>query len=55
MKYITVKGIKYLIRGNYTKLQLVAAYTTFVSKYNSTMSFEQWLIERGKVYISVKR
>jgi glucose-6-phosphate isomerase len=39
-----------LIRGPYSVADLRRIYRSFVAKYGSTLSFEQWAVERGKVY-----
>lgn len=50
---ITVDGTKFLVRGNYLKGQLEKHYQDFCQKFNSTMSFRTWLVQRGKVYFKV--
>jgi hypothetical protein len=44
---------KYLIRGQWTPDQLRRQFRKFQEKFpSSELSFEQWLVERGKVYFS---
>ncbi len=46
---ITVDGVKFLIRGFWTAQELKNQYDSFQAKYQSKLSFRQWLVERGKV------
>jgi hypothetical protein len=54
----TAKGT-YKIRGNWSAEELKKLYASFVRKYGArqadghwaaSLSFDRWLIERGKVY-----
>lgn len=55
MKYITVEGVKYRIRGPYTAKQLRTHYADFLRKYpGTTASLRGFLVGYGKVYNRVK-
>lgn len=44
----------YLIRGSYTVRDLRRLYESYCHKYGAHLSFDRWLVERGKVYLRVK-
>lgn len=48
-------GSTYLIRGPWTPDQLREQFTAFVEKYHSQLTFEQWLVAQGKVYLKQRR
>ena len=53
-KTITVNGIKYLIRGNWTVEQLESMYDSFLIKYPGTKTtYLEWL-NRGHIYCKVR-
>jgi hypothetical protein len=49
IKNIEANGQKYIVRGFYKKGELEKHYNDFVVKYNSTITFQNWLIIRGKI------
>lgn len=51
---ISTSKATYLIRGNWTREQLLAQFDSFKTKYQSNISFDQWLRERGKVYVRLQ-
>jgi hypothetical protein len=53
-RYIKTAIGRYLIRGNWTVVDLKNQFRSFQTKYGTSMSFDQWLVERGKVYVRVK-
>jgi hypothetical protein len=55
MRYITVDGKKYSIRGNYTAKQLRELYPKIIADYPGTqLTFKGWLVKYGKVHCSIK-
>ena len=53
---ITTNGVKYLIRGSWTEDELKSQFQTFKEKYpTSALSFDRWLVERGKVYVKLPK
>jgi hypothetical protein len=55
MTTVTEKGQTYRIRGPYTAQDLRRLFESFQKKYGSTMTFAQWLVQRGKVYFTDRR
>ena len=51
-RHITVGERRYLIRGDWSPAQLRQQYTAFQDRYASRLTFQQWLVQRGKVYLS---
>lgn len=55
MRYITEKGIKYRIRGQYTAAELRGLFPKVVASYPGTkLTFQSWLVKYGKVHSSVR-
>lgn len=54
-RYITVDGRRFLIRGTATAKDLRRRYRAFVARYRSSLSLEQWLVERGGAYFEAGR
>lgn len=63
MRYITVDGVKYRIRGGYTASQLRELYKGFVETVNARatkpehrtkITLKGWLVGYGKVYNRVR-
>ncbi len=50
---ITTENGTYMIRGNWSEKELRTQYASFVEKYRSAMTFDRWMVERGKVYIKL--
>ena len=50
---VTFDGRKYLVRGNHTRAELLALYARFCRKYGDCMTLHQWLVSRGKVYVTL--
>lgn len=50
---ITTANGAYMIRGNWSVKELQAQYAAFVEKFKSQMTFDRWLVERGKVYVKI--
>lgn len=54
-KVITFDDIAYLVRGNYTRAQLLALYASYCRRYGSHLTLHQWMVQRGKAHTSQKR
>jgi len=50
VRYVTTEKGTYLIRGSWKVTELRAQYISFQHKYNSKITFDQWLVQYGKVY-----
>jgi hypothetical protein len=50
MRKITTDKATYAIRGPCTVKQLKQLYRSFCEKHGSKLSFDEWLVQRGKVY-----
>lgn len=46
----SIEGVKYLMRDPRPTAELRKMYQAFVAKFGDSLSFHQWLVERGKVY-----
>jgi hypothetical protein len=54
-RYITITGVKYLIRGPYTAREVRQRYTAFMQKYpDSKLTLAQWAAQRGAVYTDIR-
>lgn len=50
-QHIDTGDRRYLIRGNWSPSQLRQQYKSFQARYASELTFEQWLVQQGKVYV----
>lgn len=50
---VQTEKAEYLIRGPWSEQELRQQYKSFVEKYKSSMDFDRWLTERGKVYVKL--
>lgn len=46
-----IDGVWYLMRDTRSTRELRLLWLAFRQKYQSTMTFHRWLVERGKVYL----
>jgi len=49
-RYVATKHGKWLVRGPWTVVELRAQFAAFCRKYGETLTWEQWLVQRGKAY-----
>ena len=55
-KYIRIADKRFLIRGTgVTAADLRQRYASFVAKFGNSLTLEQWAVERGGVYLEVKK
>lgn len=55
MPTITIEKDKYLIRGAYSADDLHRMYDSYCEKYGHNLTLRQWAIQRGKVYVKMKK
>lgn len=49
----TINGQRYLMRDTRPMAELRALYAAFCTKFKSSLTFEQWLGQRGKIYLKL--
>jgi hypothetical protein len=49
-----IDGRRYMMRDQRPTATLRQLYKDFCTKYKTTMSFHQWLVTRGKVYLQIR-